>query len=379
MSRTRRAAALLAIAATATGVATTVAASPRATAVTTAGIHTRAQVPWSQVGDGWTAVSVTKNGHTNLVLVSPAGQSYQIATLAASERVDSISHDGKHVLTDYSVSGSWRMRAWDLRAGKVSTTLPVNAWANFTRPTGSALNVQLSSNTFQRVTVTGRKELSLAHRPDLADLLPHPGGLYDAATALAGKPVTLYSHVTMRAIRTYGMPKGAKGCSPVGWANSSTLLEACTMKQLGEISQLEVYRQNIKGGAPQAVTTGSWAGDITNPFGQGFLDADQTVLGTVATAHNDDIAGKRSTVYRVKSGRVVGSIKAPLAADVARSVDTAKVVGNTVFYTHTNPPMGDNGAVAAYNLATKKVTYLVGPHSQYAGKATSSAVIDPAY
>jgi hypothetical protein len=134
-----------------------------------------------------------------------------------------------------------------------------------------------------------------------------------------------------------------------------------------------------QGWAPQAVTTGSWAGDITNPFGQGFLDADQTVLGTVATAHNDDIAGKRSTVYRVQSGRVVGSIKAPLAADVARSVDTAKVVGNTVFYTHTNPPMGDNGAVAAYNLATKKVTYLVGPHSQYAGKATSSAVIDPAY
>ncbi len=379
MSRTQRAAALLAIAATATGAVTTVAASPRATAATTAGIHTRAQVPWSHVGDGWTAASVTKSGRNNLVLVSPAGQSYQIATLATGEIVQSVSHDGRHVLTFVPTATGYRMRAWDLHTGRITTILPVNSWANFTRPTGSALNVQLSNDTFERVTVTGRTELRLAHRPDLATVLPHPGGLYDAATALAGKPVTLYHHATMRAIRTYAMPKGAKGCTPVGWANSSTLLEACTTKELGDLTQLEVYRQNINGGAPQAITTGSWAGDVTKPFGQGFLDADQTVLGTVATPHNDDLTGKRSTVYRVRSGRVVGTIKAPLAADVAGSIDTANVVGNTVFYTHTDPGADKVGALASYNLATKKVTYLVGPHSQYAGKATSSAVIDPAY
>lgn len=382
MSRTRRAAALLTIAATGAGITTAVVASPSAHAATTSGIHTRAQVPWSKVGSGWTAASVTKTGHNSLVLVSPAGQSYQIATLRSGENVLSIANDGKHVLTTYLTSDAnpaVRYRVWDARSGKVSTTLAADvSFAGFTRSTGSAVNETLENNTFQRVTVTGHKELRVANRPGTIFDLPHPGGLLDAASE-GNHAVTLYNHVTMKPVRTYAMPKGAKGCVAVGWTDASTLLEACTTKELGDLNQQEVFRQNINGGAPQALTTGSWAGDITAPFGQGFVDADQTVLGTVATAHNEDLSGKRSTVYRVQSGRVVGTIKAPLAADVAKSVDTAKVVGNIVFYTHTNPPMGDNGAVAAYDLRTKKVSYLVGPHSQYGGKATSTAVIDPRY
>lgn len=383
MSRTRSAVALFTIAAASAGVtATAAAASPRATAATTNGIHTRAQVPWSQVGNGWTAAAVTKNGHNNLVLVSPAGQSYQVATLGATEMLLHVSHDGKHVLTAYSAKGSvvQRYRVWDLRSGKVSTTLPGDVQPlGFTRPTGSAVNALAGDNSFQRFTVAGHRELRVPNRPGVMIDVPHPGGLLDAASDGAGRAVTLYDHVSMRPIRTYAMPKGGHGCMPTGWLNASTLLETCTLKTIGDLSQTEVYRQNIKGGAPQPLTVGGWPGDTARPFPQGFADLDNTAVGPVATPNDLSVDGRAAWVYRMKVGRVVGSIKPPLATDVAKGIDNATVVGNTVFYTGTLPVGERIGSVASYDLKTKKVVYLAGPHSQYGGRATSSTVIDSTY
>lgn len=376
-STARRAIAALALAASAggVGIASTQAAdaAPGAPAAASAAVQPRTAVPWSRVGTGWVAGSMERGGATHLVLASPAGQVYEIATLATGEFVDAIAHDGKHVVTyrthDYE---NGRPRVWDMTTGK-ATALPTNMGSmTFTRPNGTAVMGFNEVGSYGRYGVDGREQLvrPVAMGADAAHLTPNPDGLTQAVTRYAGEGprVSLYANSTFTKKRTFALPAGAYGCTAMGWNSTTTLVESCTMKRLGEWQLNQVYAQNINGSAPTQLTTGTPPGD---GWGVGFDDVITTSIGRLALAQD-------GTVRPLTGTKAGAKLRLPAINADGSGADVRGIVGDKVLFVSSG--MGGSTSkdtVAQYDLRTKAVTYLLGNNSAYPGVLTGEAVIDP--
>lgn len=377
MKTTRRTIAALAIATTGlTGLvgtaSATASAAPHGTSTSATTVKTRAQVPWSSVGTGWVAGTVERGGSTHLVLVSPAGQPYDIATLAQGETVSAISMDGKHVVTRRSSEeGAGAPRIWDLQSGKAAN-LPTSLESlQFTRPTGSAVMGFNEVGSYGRYSLSGTQQVVKpgAIGTDEGQILPNSTGTTDAVTRWGkdGPRISLYTHSTFDKQRTYSLPSGAQGCYATGWQDSSTLIESCIMKQQGEATLTEAYAQKIDGGAPTALTSGTVPGSST---WTGYSDVVKTSVGTLARGQNE-------TLYTLKGTKGNSRISLPQVNTNGSGATLFDVVGDQVLYA---PGMGQGDSkatVAEYDLAKKKLTYLLGNNSSYTGTVTGFVAIDP--
>lgn len=363
-----------------TAAATTAATAPNAT-------KTRAQVPWASVGTGWVAADVLRGRTNHLVLASPSGQTYEIATLGLNEHVTAISHDGKHVATNewYSKDGLPHPRIRDMRTGKASN-LPINL-ANlvFTRPNGSAVMGFNDVNSYGRYSTKGaQRRVVTAARSGVGErpiALPNPNGLTDAVTSSHHErdDVALYSHAAFTKIRTFPQPAGSSGCRAMGWKNTTTLIETCAVKGSNGITTQQVFAQNISGGRPTALTSGTYPGGDAYT---GFSTVAHTSIGALAINAQGAAGGRDGMVFLLRGTKATtkigpASINPNGGAYAGGSADT--IVGDKIVY--SSSPLGEEYStkrmVAEYDVRTKKLTYLVGNNSQYTGAVTGYAVIDP--
>lgn len=385
-TRLTRSLALALATASSVGVAATSAASANADVSTTSSVKTRAQVPWASVGTGWVAADVVRGGVNHLVLASPGGQAYEIATLAKNEVVVAISHDGKHVATQRpsSSDGLPHPRVWDMRTGKASN-LPINlSNLTFTRPNGTAVMGFNDVNSYGRYSTSGTQQrLVTADRSGVGDypvITPNPNGLTDAVTSTrAGRSsVSLYNHAGFTKARTYTTPAGAKDCSAVGWKNTTTLIESCSVDDRNGRTTLQVFAQNINGGAPKALTSGNYTS--RDSYYRGFNDVVETSIGALAMAvpDGDGYGGTVVRLHGTKATTKVGPSSVNSNGGAYAGGEAVKIVGDKIVY--ASSPLGGRSTkrmVAEYDVRTKKLTYLLGNNSKYTGEVNGYAVIDP--
>lgn len=367
----RRGISTMAIAATGLGIVGATTAAPSGAATT--GVKTRATVPWSSVGNGWLAANSVKNGVNTLLLVAPSGQAYTIAALAKGETVAAVAHDGRHVLTQRWINNTLTHRIWDTTTGRVSASLPTmyGSYA-FTRPTGSAIMGQdYAHGTYARFSTSGSLQYKTNTGTQVQEILPNPNGLTDATWTVDGR-VELRTHSTFALKRTFARPTTYQYCYPTGWANESTLTIRCSKS-----GSAQVFAQNINGGAPVAMTSG------TNglPEADGWYDAVATSIGRVGIPSRVSAPDFPREVYRFAGTKPVQRIPMPFfnpnAGQHTNDVTIDRIVGNKVVL--TSSPLGEDDAmrtVGQYDLVTKKVNYLVGHNSQFGGTVGGYAMID---
>ncbi|MDT5013814.1 MAG: hypothetical protein QOH57_5431 [Mycobacterium sp.] len=277
-------------------------------------------VPWSQVGPGWTLAMwspvtgksagetpapgepTTETSPTTLYLVDPAGGRYSITTFpppgdggnATKELVD-WSGDGSHALFYTPYAEKQTATTIDLRTG-AQTTVPVLGSPRYTRPEGKALLLSTWRSadgpaTLKRVDLAGNPQLTyptdkLAAKFDGAYLSTPDGTRLIVGTA-AGL-VLMGNDGAVGA--TLSIPD-QKDCSPLRWWDGkagTTVLAKCEGPQY--VSRL--WLVPISGDAPSALTApndGQKGPDI------GDLNAWQVPAGTFVQA-----AGGCGVVYLAK-------------------------------------------------------------------------------
>lgn len=353
---------------------TTAALGSTATAAT-GGVQTRAQIPWTSVTKGWTVAEVAKNGHTNLVMVSPAGQSYQIATIDGSHLM-SVSPDGKRALL-YGEAGG--LRTFDLVAGRNLATVPDMDSVAFTRPSGLGLvGTNAKRALVNRSATTGALTKQGATLPSAPwGVLPSPSGTTDVVST--GTSIKLYDHATLQPTRTYAVPTGYTNCELQGFVGTTAFREVCVEKaslnKAEWAATTQVFTQNVNGGAPTPVTSGTYSGGTSAGLPLGFSGAWETSKGTIAAPNVADFTGS-TRVFRVANGRIAQTYSVPMASDAAKMQPIVKtMVGTRAYFTSNLHEAGPMIALT-YDVATNSVTYLTGAHSQYGGTTMNYSVIE---
>lgn len=365
MSAFRRTVASVAVATSMLGIAG-VATTATAGAAATSSVGTRAQVPWSSVGTGWVAMSDDKAGKNHLVIVSPTGQPYEIATLAKDEYVVAVSPNGQHVATVFAITpGGLRSHIWDTKTGTITATITGgNSTVDFTKPAGLAVNV-LTLNGMARYGLNGVKQVAYSTGRQIDSVSESPNGIYDAMNYYGASGVDLRLHSTGQVLHHYTVPKAGMTCEPGRWVSNTAFQEACFTNTSSSTITSEVYLQNVAGGAPRQLTYGTYPGDKIN---SGFLQVSSTSAGTYAVGTPNSDSGI-VPLFGMSNGRTVNSFIAPLAADVKRDINISDVVGNYAVYS----TFGNIRAM--YDFASKKVNYIAGAHSIYGGEVSGSAII----
>lgn len=363
-SITRRYLAGLALAATAAGAG--LGASPSATAGASApsGVKTRAQVPWASVDSTWIAASVDKGGHNNLILVSPAGQSYLItSTLPKNDFVHAVSSNGRYALVGMSV--------YDLKTGKA---LPGSTGGGevFTKPTGTAV---LSGQ--DRVTKRSLDGRVLKQGPAVGPgdsvwgILPSPDGLTDVVTT--SRTVRLVDNASLRPIRTFTTPNGTNSCRPGHFVDATTFTVACASRN--STGPSTVYLMNTRTGAATKVTNGTYPGGNGYEGALGFEDAWRTPLGTLASPQFSMQTFKR-TLYTVNAGKITKTHTLSLPSDMAQwPLKTDSVLGTSAYVRGSKHEGPDPTVAIRWNVKTGAVNYLAGAHSQFGGTANGWALV----
>jgi hypothetical protein len=266
---------------------TSAAATPAATPAVAQGAERgMADVPWSQVGQGWmlavwTPVTPHKPGDeppagdptpetaTNvLYLVSPAGDRYSITEFPPADGLPGLvdwSGDGSHALFTSTHGFDTTAISIDLHTG-ARTSVPVDDTPAYTRPNGKALLVAGfngdESRTLKRIDMAGNeqfvypiKDLGGAGRFG-GDFLATPDGtqLVLATDNLGNKisPRTDQSLVVMSndgsIVRTLAAPMPEAKCTPVKWWTPGVILTHCG----GGGEQL--WKVPLDGSKPTALT-----------------------------------------------------------------------------------------------------------------------------
>jgi hypothetical protein len=244
-------------------------------------------VPWSQVGPGWTLAvwsPVTPHhpgeqpapgeptwdtANTALYLVDPAtGNRYTITIFTPADRDPQLidwSGDGSHALFTQAANAI----SIDLHTGE-RTVVPVHGTPEYTRPNGKALLVSTGFNgnepgTLKRIDMAGHEQLAYP-TDDLGgagqfsgDYLESPDGTHLVlGTANLGNeivPRTDNSLVVMAndgsIIRTVPVPMPKAYCAPVKWWAPTVALAHCTA-EAGSGEQL--WEVPLDGGKPTALT-----------------------------------------------------------------------------------------------------------------------------
>ncbi len=282
------AAATVAAAAAAVGLAVPAMAASAAPSSRTASVNQAARasaVPWGKVGPGWALAMYSANqagegvkpkaGPSTLYLVSPQGQRYKLITWSArSPRASwsllAWSGDARRALfTSFPGVGSTgreHIYQLQLRTGKVTGfTLPANVTAvGYTRPDGlnilaekGSLGNGSSRVTLQRYTLTGKLQKNLATVKGL-DLLAGITGIPPAPYNSRGTEIAAGMANGLELISNAGgvirklpVPGVKEGCDAVRWWSTRAVLASCSVTNE---AGLRMWLVPASGARPTALT-----------------------------------------------------------------------------------------------------------------------------
>lgn len=325
-----------------------------APAAVKAGVKQRAEIPWSQVGIGWVAATVQKDGAHHLILVSPAGQSYEITTVQSSDRVLLVSGSGRHALLDTGV--------YDLRTGK--RVMPYVHALSFTTPTGSSLLALDASNRLVKYDMTGKIVQRGAQVGDVERALYSPDGRTFLLTV--GSKVTVFDNGTLQPIRTLANPKGFTQCKASHFAVRE-FTEICT----GPGKTPTGFVNTIAGKLSGPMTKGT-----AGTSGREYQEAWLTELGFVARPRtrglHEPINGSANQLYSFLDGTFNRSWKAPVAND-----PQVKALWNDFAYLETQRNEPTPTIVIGWPVGADagRLVHYAGPGSQYGGTPTEFQVV----
>lgn len=248
------------------------------------------EVPWSQVGPGWTLATWSPviarrpgeqgapgepdpaTAETTLFLVSPAGNRYVITTFSGADarmHLADWSGDGSHALFRGDSAAPSKVISVDLQTGE-QTTIPVDGYARYTRPDGKALLVSTNftgnePGTLTRIDFEGNVQQSYPTE-DLGGAgqfsgryLASPDGMHLVlGTANLGNELVPRSDDSLvvmgndgRIIRTLPTPMPNGRCAPMRWWTPTVVLASCSPEH---DSGGQLWKVPIDGGAPTALT-----------------------------------------------------------------------------------------------------------------------------
>lgn len=362
-------------------------ASPAAdtTAVTHGTEASITDVPWSDVGPGWTLATwspVTpqmpgrveaapgeptwETASTTLYLVDPTGNRYAITTFAPEDSHSMAlldwSGDGSHALFGDEYPAPDTVISVDLHTG-AKTTIQVNGYPEFTRPDGKAILVS-NSYGFDNVRPAVLKRMDLGGNVQMTYPTEQLGGTgqftgnhlesADGTQLVLG---TGRSLVVMRndgtIVRTLAAPMSDGECRAVRWWSADVVLSQCT-KKAGSASQL--WTVPLDGSAPTALTAlNSGQGDdpgFKGDYGDGI--AWQLPSGTFLQS-----AGACGTMFlsRLTPDGHTTRVDVPGMGDSVRvagmSGDKLELLGKV--------GCGGTTSLVAYDPATNSSSVLLGP------------------
>jgi hypothetical protein len=312
----------------------------------------RAQVPWSRVGPGW-FLAVTDGAAPGLYLINPIGGRYLITDHLpnAEDRIAQWSPDGKRVMLIRAKGASHIITELELATGRILHTVNLGerGFFGYTRPQGRAILVirdEGTSSVLERLGADGRLQLTyprtlpgfgeigfpVLYNADGTELLV--GGRH--GMALLGNDGQL--------IRTLPAPAGVRGCWPVRWWSSSTVLETC-VSQAG--NSYALFLQPVAGGQPEELAAASKA----HPGG--FSNAWRYSEGTLLS----EGAGCGPGKLNVLRDGVIRALELP--AGVAEYPPVIGVDGDLLTLRRLGGcPIGDEGSVISLNLVTGAATTL---------------------
>ena len=278
------------------------------------------QIPWKQVGPGWTLAtwSPTPDLHPGqtpqagqptatpltLYLLAPAGRRYAITTFPVSPskgrgdtpRLADWSGDGRHALfeDEFAAGGHATMTEVDLATGAKQTFTAgpcCSAGVRYSRPTGQAIllsdfdtssgDYRTYKSTLQRIDLSGAKQLTFptdrlgAAGKFNGQYLQTPDGKQLILGTDNGMVVVGNDGVVARQLP---MPGPRTSCSPVRWWTSAVIVAVCNTPPpippapVGG-SESQLWQVPLAGGVPTAITP-------VNGKGLGYLNAWQLPSGT---------------------------------------------------------------------------------------------------
>ncbi len=265
-------------------------------------VGTRAAVPWSLVGPGWTLAELSTGqsgsggqptgGTSTTVLVDPVGGRYQMYQWPAGASPTLLAWSGDASSALYETAGGYSVLT--LHTGQLAPlSLPAGvSVAGFTRPDG--LNVLAvrqgpALNKLQRYDLTGAYQATLAsmpRRPAEAALqgtcasaacgaLSSPDGT-TAIWAVRGDEMQLVSNAGGLIRRLHVPDSGSPPtCTPVSWWNSATVLANCDA--VGpQYTESRLWLVPVNGSAPSPLAVASGG-----PSGDGYLTGAWQAAGQV--------------------------------------------------------------------------------------------------
>lgn len=261
------------------------------------------QIPWDQVGDGWTLATwnpvpghrmgetpppdqqAPKDAPVTLYLIDPAGRRYAITTFGPESRKSGL------YLRDWSGDGSRALFTTgdtvvvvDLHTGS-QTSFPFKGSARFSRPNGQAIvlaqpSTRDRSGTLQRVDLDGNAQLTypteqlggagsfgggyLETRDGTALVLATDNPRTDRNQDVDNSFVMMGNDGTVG--RVIPAPMHDASCRLTRWATAKDFLASCTLVKGAVGSQL--WQIPIDGSAPTAVTA------LNNGKGEPGFDGD---------------------------------------------------------------------------------------------------------
>ncbi|MGO4446220.1 hypothetical protein AB4Z42_22995 [Mycobacterium sp. 2YAF39] len=328
-------------------------------------------VPWDDVGPGWTLATWTldpyvpgeppatdKPTDTTLYLVDPSGERYPITTFPShgdgyGPKLADWSGDGQRALINDADSATTIVV--DLHTGE-QTTAPFAADdrfdPRFTLPSGEALLLAHDNGaqppTLERVGLGGERELlyptDKLGSPFTGNFLSTPDGSQLVLGLDAGSVVVMGNDGTVG--RTLSVP-GANWCGPERWWDESgeTLLVGCRSNG-GDLPQL--WLMPLDGRAPTALTA-------PNP-GKGDFNAWQVPAGTFVQT-----AWQCSTyvLEKLNTDGTTSQVTVP-GTDPGGSVFVIGVSGDDLIV-RAAASCGPGQALIDYDPAENTSTVLLGP------------------
>jgi DNA-directed RNA polymerase specialized sigma24 family protein len=331
---------------------TTLATSPLSSPALAPGEHTRGQVPWAQVGAGWALVATATPATavtTTLMLVGPDGSRYALGSAAEGLVIQDVSADGRHVMVAIGAEAE----DWDLAAGTAQQVVTPYGWKSVRYagpdPSFGYLVMWIDSSSSVRLSRWAADgSLRTGYDTSLASTAGgprHPGVLVasDGSRALLSSrdgPL-LQLDLASDAVAGPGPFVQAPTCEPLAKWSRTEVLTGC-----GSSTQVNTYDDlvgrpvlvNPAGSAPISVAM------VWQTAGPDIVQLDDlcsTSLGSIL----DD---RRVTPIAV-TGPAVGLV--PNAA-----------VGRTLYLGGTRCA-ADGDRFVGYDVATGRVTELVGPHA----------------
>jgi hypothetical protein len=338
-------------------------------------------VPWSQVGPGWTLATwspVTPHMPGNLAapgeptwetaavtlyLVDPAGNRYAIKTFPVGERPELIdwSGDGRHALLGQEYPAPDSVSLLDVHTGG-ETTIDVNGYPRFTRPDGKAILVSTDDDrdhpgTLRRIDLDGNPQQTYP-----AESLGGTGHFTgDDVESPDGTQLVLGTDTGMVAMRDDGSavralakpPVWNAECRPVRWWTTDAVLAHCDANRS---SATQLWTVPLDGSAPSALTAPN-SGQGDDPGFDG--DLGDGVAWRLPGGTFLQSAGACGTMFlsRLTADRHTTRVDVPGVSD---SVRVAGVNGDKLDLLG-KVGCGGTDSLVSYDTVTDSSTVLLGP------------------